>query len=367
MDSLSELLERDYGITKNPGYQYSRCLWSGTDGKPCHECAAACPNGVYPDVKQKKPDFSKCARCGACAAACPARAIAPPEVRVRSFLRALATDEIMHIACSREEGKASLRLERLSALSWEEIACAALKNGAVLSIRPCGTCPDKACFTRLMQTLDRVKRFLGDEVFFDRVQLLEEGDPAASTGNQISRRELFSLYKRLDPERANRLLPKWTPKKDSPALIWRALLRDLVQERRSAAAADRLPVYVLPLPAVSDACYDCGVCVRRCEDRALSFRTGADGESFQAVVEAWKCTGCGRCAAACRENAISGMRGMQLTKLGQVSVRRCRKYYCSECGKARKPGDSDGLCGFCRLRKKSAEKALASEGSENTK
>lgn len=360
MDSLSEVLERDYGISRNPGYDYSRCRWSGTGGTPCHECAAACPEGVFPDVKAKKPDYAKCSKCGLCAAVCPTRAIAPPELRVRSFLRALASDETLSVGCTCEEGRFSLHLDCLAALSWEEIACAALKNGLVLSLRPCGDCPEKERYARLLEALENARRFLGDKTFFERVQLLEAGDEYAPQSGRISRRELFSFYKKLDPERANRLLPEWDKKQNGPALIYRALLRDLVRDRRAAAEGEK-PRYVVSLPSVNERCYDCGVCVRACPDRALSFRKSADGKSFRAVVEAWKCTACGRCAAACHEKAIPGIGDMQVTQLGPVSVGRCDVLLCSVCGKARRPSDEDGLCGFCRMRKKAAERAA--EGS----
>lgn len=364
MDSLSEVLERDYGVGRNPGYDYARCLWSGTDGKPCHDCAGICPEGVLPDVKAKKPDYVKCSKCGLCAAVCPARAIAPPEIRVRSFLRALASDEALSAACAQEEGRFSLRLDCLAALSWEEIACAALKSGLVLSLRRCADCPEKEAYARLMDSLEQARRFLGDDTFFARVQLLEAGDDYAPQSGRLSRRELFGFYKKLDPERANRLLPAFDRKKDSPALLYRALLRELVQEKRDAAEGGK-PRYVLPLPSVNERCYDCGVCVRACPSRALSFRKSADGGSFLAVVEAWRCTACGRCVSACREQALNAPAPMQLTQLGPVSVGRCEALLCSVCGKPRKPSDEDGLCGFCRMRKKAAERAA--EGSVSLK
>ena len=358
MDNLSELLEKGYGLSHNPTYHYNRCMWSGTDGTECNDCAAACPEGVFPLGKLKKSDYAKCSKCGLCAAICPTKAIAPPAIRVRSFLKALSSDEAVSIACPRDEGRFSLRIDCLAALSWEEIACAALKNGVILSLRRCQNCPEKALFGRLMDTLNCVRRFLGDDVFFDRVQLLEENDDYVIPSGHMSRRELFSIYKKLDLDRTNRLLPSFDPKKDHPALFYRALLREIVQEKRNTAGNDK-PTYVMALPSVNDRCYNCGVCTRACADRALSFRPAADGKSFIAVVDVWKCTGCGCCVKACREKALNAPAEMRLSQLGPVSVGRCTVHLCSVCGKTRKPSDTDGLCGFCRIRKQAAENRIA--------
>lgn len=362
-DSLTELLEQEYGLTPNPGYNYMRCLWNGADGRECHDCVRFCPEGVFRDVKGKKPNYAKCSRCGLCAAVCPTLAISPPEIRAREYLRALGSDEVLSAACTRDAGRFSLRVECLLALSWEQIAVAAIRNAVLLSLRPCADCPHPERVGKLMETLERVRRFLGEDVFFERVRILEAGEEYRSHDDTVSRRELFSYYKKLDPLRPIGLLPEWDKKENAPPLFYRALLRDQIAEKRAAARGEK-PRYVMPLPAFSDACYSCGVCVRRCPDRALSFRRTPDGESFQCVVDAWKCTACSRCGVGCHEKAISGMAEMSLTRLGPASVKRGRAYLCVVCGKPRKPGDADGLCGLCRVRKRTAEYEHSAKKSE---
>ena len=363
MEELSSLLEKTYGLGRTPGYDYSRCLWSGTSGTACHACAQACPEGVLPDVKAKKPDFARCTKCGFCAAVCPPRAISPPQIRVRQFMRALASDETLSVGCLRDEGSWTLRPDCLAALSWEEIACAALKNSVVLSLRSCRGCPQRDNYSRLLDSLDHARQFLGDDFFFDRIQLLEEGDEYTGGGSQISRREFFSLYKKYDPERASRLLPPREKAEDSPALFYRALLKQLVQVRRETSEGEK-PGYTVMLPKVSARCYNCGVCVRACPSRALSFRQSEDGGSFLAVVEVWKCTACGRCGQSCKEKAITELQPVRVTQLGPVAVGRCSVVLCSSCGKPRRPSDEDGLCSSCRMRKKVAERARAAKESE---
>ncbi len=349
MDEISELLERNYGLKDKPIFTQARCLNSGTMQRKCDACVRVCHAGVYPEAAAKNPDYRRCEKCGFCASVCPGKAISPPREQVRDFLKALASEEAVHIACGKETAGAALQVACLAALSWEQLACLALTSGAILSLRPCKSCAHQDWFREILKSLDYVRRFVGEDLFFEKIRLAEEGEPYAPPGSRMSRRDLFTLYRRMDPSRSLSFLPVWRAENDA-ALFYAALLRDLVKKRRRAAAQP--PTYVLPLPAVNGSCHACGVCAKKCPTGALSFRPLPDEKQFAAVVEAWKCTACGRCAEACREKAISGLMPMRLTHLGPVAVRRNEILLCSACGKSRKPSDTDGLCGLCRILKK---------------
>ncbi len=349
MDEISELLGRDYGLAGRPAYAGSGCLNSGTLGIKCSECVRACKNGVYPNATAKNPDYRKCESCGMCAAACPGKAIAPPVGMVRDFLKSLAADGPMYIACEKEQAGGTLQVQCLAALSPEQVACAVLRCGAVISVRPCHDCPRQDDYRKALDMLDRVRRFVGEDLFLEKIQLAAEGDAYAPPGVRMSRRELFTLPRRLNPTPVLSLMPE--PRAGAlPGLFYAALLRDLIKKRKQESA--QVPAYVVPLPAVNDRCYACGVCASACPTSALCFRTLPDGKHFAAVVEAWKCTACGRCADACREKAISGIREMRISHLGPVAVGRHEVLRCSACGKPRKRSDLDGLCGLCRILRK---------------
>ena len=362
MGTINEALEA-YGLTKRPAFGYMRCLNTGLGDVVCHACVEACPQHIYPDVKNKKPDFRSCLDCGACAAPCPALAIRPSVGSVRRFLKALSGGSPVELACAKEEGSWPLQPERLDALSWEQLALAALKGELVISLRPCADCPEQRCKEQLLARLDRVRRCLGDELFFDRVRLLEQGEAYSPRTREISRRELFGLFRQLDTELSLKLLPEWS-EKDPPELFYRAMLRDELNKLREELGKDRALRPVLPLPAFNEHCYRCGTCVQQCPSQALKLLPSADGQSFTVAIEAWRCSGCGKCVRACKEKAIDGLRELRVPHLGAVALKRCPVFLCTSCGKPRKPGDEDGLCGFCRMRKQAAERAAARKRGE---
>ena len=50
------------------------------------------------------------------------------------------------------------------------------------------------------------------------------------------------------------------------------------------------------------------------------------------VVTPWKCSECGVCVAACSNKGLDGMKLRQLTTLGPVSLHKCTKTLCKNCG-----------------------------------
>ena len=80
------------------------------------------------------------------------------------------------------------------------------------------------------------------------------------------------------------------------------------------------------------------------------------------MITPWKCSECGVCVAACSNGGLDGLKLRQLTSLGPVSVYKCTKTLCKECGKPIAPNCADGLCSVCRIKlrtKKRQEEAVA--------
>lgn len=78
------------------------------------------------------------------------------------------------------------------------------------------------------------------------------------------------------------------------------------------------------------------------------------------MITPWKCSECGVCVAACSNGGLDGLKLRQLTSLGPVSVYKCTKTLCKECGKPIAPNCADGICSVCRikLRTKSVRRRL---------
>lgn len=353
MNSFAVILNENYQMGSRPVFDGRHCVNAGALGVSCDRCTKLCPEGIYPDGRSKHPDFTKCVRCGICSASCPSAAITPVDTRVRAFMMALAKRDRISVGCPLDEERWSLQLDCLAGLSWEQVACAALRNGIILSVRKCGDCPRRGCAEQIAGTLDRVRRFLGEGLFSEAVTVLEPGDPYTYGGAEISRRELLTFFRHIPLDEALDLLPE-LGESGRGSLFYRGLLRDLVQERYASASREKRERFCVELPLVNDRCYGCGLCVRQCPEKALDIRKGE--ESFAVTVDVWRCTACGICADVCREKAIDGTGGMTVPHLGRVIAKKCRVYRCTDCGKIRKPGSPDGLCDLCRIRRQTAGK-----------
>lgn len=103
------------------------------------------------------------------------------------------------------------------------------------------------------------------------------------------------------------------------------------------------------LPNFTDKCFGCGKCEKACRAGALKLEDLPDGQT-RIVITPWKCSECEVCVASCSNHGIDGMKLRQLTTLGPVSVHKCTKTLCKECGKPIAPGSVDGVCTVCRIK-----------------
>ena len=119
--------------------------------------------------------------------------------------------------------------------------------------------------------------------------------------------------------------------------------------------------YGYHLPNFTQKCFACGRCEKSCRSGAIKFEDLPDGQT-RAVITPWKCSECGVCVAACSNGGLDGLKLRQLTSLGPVSVYKCTKTLCKECGKPIAPNCADGICSVCRIKlrtKKRQEEAVA--------
>lgn len=249
----------------------------------------------------------------------------------------------------------------ISALTWETLAYLALNKKIVLDLTPCGECENDLCAAQLRKELTRLVDFFGQPMFEARFTLAYEPDEALYHVKELSRREMFEQVSHGSKSGTKKLLQMLPGlhSEDDGGVDFRLLLH---QRTKQLKASMETPLkYGYYLPNFTDKCFGCGKCEKACRAGALKLEDLPDGQT-RIVITPWKCSECGVCVASCSNHGIDGMKLRQLTTLGPVSVHKCTKTLCKECGKPIAPGSVDGVCTVCRIKartKKRQEEAAA--------
>ena len=249
----------------------------------------------------------------------------------------------------------------ISALTWETLAYLALNKKIVLDLTPCGECENDLCAAQLRKELTRLVDFFGQPMFEARFTLAYEPDEALYHVKELSRREMFEQVSHGSKSGTKKLLQMLPGlhSEDDGGVDFRLLLH---QRTKQLKASMETPLkYGYYLPNFTDKCFGCGKCEKACRAGALKLEDLPDGQT-RIVITPWKCSECEVCVASCSNHGIDGMKLRQLTTLGPVSVHKCTKTLCKECGKPIAPGSVDGVCTVCRIKartKKRQEEAAA--------
>lgn len=226
---------------------------------------------------------------------------------------------------------------------------------AVREVTACGECENDACAAQLRKELTRLVEFLGPQLFESRVTLAYQQEDAPYHVQELSRREMFSHMtegSRAGTKKLLQMLPGLRSEEDSAA-DFRLMLH---QRTKQLKAASETPLrYGWYLPNFTQKCFGCGKCEKACRSGALKLEDLPDGQT-RVVVTPWKCSECGVCVAACSNSGIDGMKLRQLTTLGPVSVYKCSKTLCADCGKPIAPNSAEGICSVCRIKRRTKQR-----------
>ena len=349
MESIAQLLDSQHHIKTIPTYLAMRCSDRKTYGNECSICSEVCPQGIYPEGKRKRPDYTQCIKCGICAANCPDSCITFPAQRVDNFLIAVSKSGEMGISCAEDDTVLTLNVSCLAAVSWEQMAYAAITKGLVISLNACESCKREGFKALIAENLEKLRFFLGDEVFEKKVKILRGGEEYPPTDTGMSRRELFNIFRNLPLDKAMRIMPEPMQSQDA-GLFYRAMLRDAVKAEAEKLEPDQRPKYRVKMPVFTDNCFNCATCVFSCPQKALKILR--EGDNLIPVVEPWRCTGCGICMNSCKEQGISSISPMRISTLNRVALRKIPVHACVQCGKPRRRDAEDGLCTTCFNRRK---------------
>ena len=241
-------------------------------------------------------------------------------------------------------------------LSWEALAYLALNKKIVLDLTPCGECENDTCADQLRAELTRLVEFFGETMFEARFTLAYEPDEAPYHVKELTRREMFEQVghgSKSGTKQLLRMLPGLRADEDGGA-DFRLLLHQRTRQLK-AAMPDNPLHYGCYLPSFTDKCFACGKCEKACRAGALKQEDLPDGQT-RMVVTPWKCSECGVCVAACSNKGLDGMKLRQLTTLGPVSLHKCTKTLCKNCGKPIAPDSAEGLCSVCRIKERTKQR-----------
>lgn len=349
--------------TSHPEINRRQCWNLHPHRTPCTACKDICPFGeqIFTRPNLVK-DWDPCTDCGLCVSACRSGCISPsPEQVQRDTSPADTDNDTLWIGCEKSGRKNTVVRSCIAALSWEALAYLALNKKIVLDLTPCGECENDACAAQLRKELTRLVDFFGQPLFEARFSLAYNEEDHPFHVQELSRREMFSHMthgSKAGTKQLLRMLPGLRSDDDA-GVDFRLMLH---QRTKQLKAASEMPLrYGYYLPNFTTKCFGCGKCEKACRSGALKLEDMPDGQT-RMVVTPWKCSECGVCVAACSNSGIDGMKLRQLTSLGPVSVYKCTKTLCKECGKPITPNSPDGICSVCRIKartKKRQEEALA--------
>ncbi len=348
--------------TTHPEINRRQCYNLHPHRKPCTACKDICPYGeqIFTRPNLVK-DWEPCTECGLCVSVCATQCISPsPEQVERDTSPADSDEETIWIGCEKSTRQNTVKRACISALNWETLAYLALNKKIVLDLTPCGECENDLCAEQLRKELTRLVEFFGSALFEARFSLAYQPEDHPYHKRELSRREMFehvSAGSKHGTRQLLRMLPGLRQNDDASS-DFRLLLH---QKTKQLKTAENPLHYGYYLPNITSKCYGCEKCAKSCRVDALKLEDMPDGKT-RIVITPWKCSECGLCVSACSNHAIDGMKLRQLTSLGPVSIYKCTKVLCKECGKPVAPDTPELLCSVCRIKartKKRQEEAAA--------
>ena len=288
----------------------------------CGACAAACPaDAIVPGDGAARILADDCDACGRCLPACPTGAIhlagASP-AQLAAELATLAGGAALGIvfACTSAlaalddesvlDGWGLVEVPALRIISPGSVAQAVLAGAARVCLCPCdGDCCEQ--WRAPSAALDLCRRMLGAGE--QARVLVSPAPPPAAALETVT----------VPP-------PRLRPCLSEPEATVAAVAA------LDAPSVPEHPASPLGLVDVGAGCTACGACAVACPAGALTLDEDARASVLR--FDARRCTGCGLCVTACPEDVVTVVRGVDPTRLaaGPVEIRSVEARRCRGCG-----------------------------------
>lgn len=347
-----------------PSFEMERCLNKRQTRHPCTLCHERCPEKAIPvNPVTEKIDWTKCISCGLCVSACPSRCFAP-DIRQQQNMSSPERGDRVAFSCAHtKEPVGGRQMECLCGLPWEWLAALSMRMPVMLYTGECENCALESCREQLIENLQQLRAFLGDERFDARIILTDDAADLnrREAEKQVDRRALFGLMgRRVKTSVAagvSSVLPAPGDDPSRDGFAYRKLLAGMIRadcaSRSEKAGKENRPAvyakYGVLLPDFGAKCYGCEVCVRVCPQQALSIEQET-AKTRIISIEPVKCTGCGLCQAVCLHGGIEDMAFTPVYHLEKQGYVRVYHESCAKCGTAIARDTEDGLCIACSVK-----------------
>ena len=327
---------------QHPALNRGRCVNAKQGKTRCEKCSQVCPAHLLDKPEKDAVRWDACLDCGLCAVVCPAGALGLSAPRLKRALDLFGQNKPRRaLGCEKLESPLDYNAWCQGALPWEMIAALALTSRVTLCRAQCEGCERAQALAVFEATQARLRSFLGDGLYEERVRL---GEPGEAPPPVLTRREAFGTLFTGVRRTVSAAMPE-EGKLKNDGMLWRLLLVHRLEHMKEDPGVQG---YGWLSPSFSSACWACGICARICPNQAISV-VEKEGNRYL-VHEPCLCTGCGACAAVCPDQAITAIGERRLSAGSRCLATRVESASCPHCGAALRPSEQGGLCLRCKAK-----------------
>lgn len=355
---LEKLTEDSY-----PNMLQERCLLNCSSMDPCTKCRDICPkDAMLLNSGKISMDENLCIGCGLCKAVCPTQAIQMKKLGEESILRVADGQEDMVFSCSIKGGAGATKLTCLHAFHPELLAILFLMQKDKMyqfNLSSCKNCSIAKHNNLLFyESLTKADNFVSSLGLHPKYEVItNENSLNHLTGKTMSRRDLFSIFRKESTNIATQAMDTIISEKESYLPIRKILLHKIssiadIQKENTIPTGSLLSTW-----RINEQCNGCGQCQSACSNKAWSLEK-EDG-TLKLYHHAGKCYQCRKCIESCSKKAIEGddLRSGDINRYHlkkQISLTEC-----SLCHKDFVAAQGEKECPICN-KKEALRKKLAS-------
>ena len=300
-------------------------------------CEKYCLQNAISTKDSIKIDEEKCDNCNICTSVCPTGNLIPSYSVLEKQYNALSENNNISIVCDKCELNGDFRVNCFASLPWEYIAYASLENKISLYTKHCVKCEKQDLVKLFNQTLNKVSEFLGEELYKERVILINEGEIPTK---EYSRRDLLKLWGEQSKRIATTVVPIDFDENDNPRIY-----RDLLIKKLKVINNEK-ELYNWPgIKVDTNKCWSCKTCEKLCPQNAISIEESEEGKG-KFIHKFTRCTHCEICKTVCLDKAIE-LVNVSATVSENKTESIVKYLKCSVCNDPIND-DDDGICVACR-------------------